>query len=134
MFPETAEKAFIREKQRREEDDEDEGGDAEGDIGMQTESEEESGKDKVGEFPRAESAEEKVERKRENECGHDGAEADAGKVDRPIRGGEHKCGEKTGDAPVEELSSQEIDAENGKGPEKNRPELESGDRVAENGD
>ena len=134
LFPETAEKILVGEEERREEDDEDEGSDAKSDIGMQPEPEEESGEEEVTEFPRAQSAEEEVERESEDEGGHDGAEADAREVDRPIGGGQHERGEDADDAPVKKLSPEEIDAENGQSPEKNRPEFESEDGVAENGD
>lgn len=101
---------------------------------MQTQSEEKPGKDEIMEFFRAEAAEEEVERESEDERGHDGPEADAGKVDRPVGGGQHECGEEADDAPVKELSPEEIDTENGQRPKKDRPELESGNGVAENRD
>jgi len=134
LFPETAEKIFVGEEERREEDDEDEGSDTESDIGVQPEPEEEPGEEEIAEFPGAQSAEEKVERESDDEGGHDGSEADAGEVDRPVGSGQHESGEDADDAPVKELSSEEVDAEYGQRSEKDRPKLEPGDGVAENRD
>ena len=134
MLPEAPEEILVGEEERRQEDDQDERRDAEGDIGMETETEDQSGNQEITEGAGAQSAEEEIEGKRQEESRHYGAESDAREIDRPVRGRQHKRREDAGCSPVEEFFAEEIDAEDGQRAEENRPELESGDGIAEEGD
>lgn len=76
MLPEALEEMFIREKQCRQKKDEDERCDTEGDVGMESKAEDESGPEEVELFLRAKATEEKEEGEREEKGCHDGAETD----------------------------------------------------------
>lgn len=101
---------------------------------MQPETEYEAGEKEVRQASRPQSAEEKVERKRKEERGHDGAESDARKIDGPVRGRQHKGCNKTSSTPVEEFFAEQVEAERRQCPENDRPELEAGDGVSKERD
>ncbi len=129
VFPIELQKSSVGSYASERRDDEDEGRHAEGNIGVETETEDESGKEERNETFGAESAKEKVEGKREKERYHDGAKADTGKVDRPV-GKRHEKSGKERDAPlVPEFFREEIDAEDGECPENGREEFERGDAI-----
>ena len=101
VFPKAFQEFFIREQERREKQDEDERSKAERDVGVQSETENSSGKEKVAETPRPQSAEKEVKREGQEKRRHYGAEADARKIDRPVGGGEHKTGDQARSASFE---------------------------------
>lgn len=96
VLPEILEEILVREHEEREEENEDEWGETEGDIGMEPEAEEESSEDEGSEFLRPESAKEKIERERQKKGGHDSAEPDAREVDRPVGSRGDKCRDESG--------------------------------------
>lgn len=108
-------------------EDEDEGRDTEGDVGVEPETEDETAYKERDEAFGAETAEEKIEREREKEWHHDGAETDSGKVDRPVGKSDKKGGEEGNAALVPEFFCEKIDAEHGECSEERREKFECGD-------
>ncbi len=131
MSPEPPEKIFVGKNQNREKENEDEWSEAKGDIGMKTETKQESSEEKRKDFPGAKSAEEKIEGEGEKEGCHDGSESDAREIDRPVGGGGDECRDDPSETTFEKLPGEESDAESGQSAENSRPELECGDIVAE---
>ncbi len=124
MFPETTEEGFVGERQEGEEEDQDERGEPEGYIGVESGPEEETRKEEGKEFPGPESAEEEEEGKGKQERDHDRPEADAGEVDRPVGGRREEGGDEGGVAALEELPGEEADAEDCERTEDDRGKLE----------
>ena len=130
VLPEATEEFLVREHEDREENDEDEGRDPKGDVGMEAGPKDETRQEKVAEPMGAKPAEEAIEGKSEEKGRHDGPKADAGEVDSPIRGSQHKSRDEGWATPVEELTGEEVEPEDGKGTKEDRCELESGDGIA----
>lgn len=130
VFPIELQKSSVGYYASERRDDEDEGRYAEGDIGVEAETEDESGKEERNETFGAESAEEEIEGKREEKRHHDGAKADTGKVDRPVGKGEEESGKERDPALVPEFFREEIDAEDGERSENGREEFERGDAIS----
>lgn len=84
LFPVASEEFFVGEHEHRQEDDEDERRHTEGDIGVGSEAENESGDQEVRPFAGAEASKKEVKGKGKEEGYHNGSEADAGEIDRPI--------------------------------------------------
>ena len=97
---------------------------------MNTDSENESGKKEIPPQASAESSEEEVEGKSEDKGNHDGPEADAGKVNGPVGGSEHKGAQEASYVSVKELFPEEIHTEHAKSAKENRGEFEPRKRVA----
>lgn len=132
VLPEATEEFLVRKHEDREENDEDEGRNPESDVGMEAGPKDETRQEKVAEPMGAKPAEEEIEGKSEEKGRHDGPKADAGEVDGPIRGSQHKSCDEGWATPVEELTGEEVEPEDGKGTKEDRCELESGDGIAKN--
>ncbi len=130
MLPESSEELLVGEHEDWEEDDEDEGGDPESDVGVEPCPKDEARDEKISETMGAEASEEKVKGKGEEKRRHDGPKADTGEVDGPVRGSEHKGGNDAGTTSMVELASEEVEAEDREGAKENRGELESSDGIA----
>jgi hypothetical protein len=131
VLPESPKELLVAEHEDREEDDEDEGGDPESDVGVESCPKDEARDEKISETMGAEASEEEVKGKSEEKRRHDGPKADPGEVDRPVRGSEHKSGNDAGTTSMVELTSEEVEAEDGEGAKENRGELESSDGIAQ---
>lgn len=70
---------------------------------METETEDESSVSKIADFSRTETAEEEIERKCQDESGHDGPEADAGEIDGPVGSSQHESSQEPGSFAVEKF-------------------------------
>lgn len=110
MLPEATEEFLVRKHEDREKNDEDKGGDPKSDVGMETSPKDEARQQKVAEPMGAKPSEEEIERKSEEKGRHDGPKADAGKVDGPIRGGEHKSRDEGRATSMEELAGEEVES------------------------
>lgn len=131
VLPESSEELLVGEHEDGEEDNEDEGGDPESDVGVESCPKDEARDEKISETMGAEASEEEVKGKSEEKRRHDGPKADPGEVDGPVRGSEHKSGNDAGTTSMVELTSEEVEAEDGEGAKENRGELESSDGIAQ---
>lgn len=131
VLPESSEELLVGEHEDREEDYEDEGGDPESDVGVESCPKDEARDEKISETMGTEASEEEVKGKSEEKRRHDGPKADTGEVDRPVRGSEHKSGNDASTTSMVELTSEEVEAEDGEGAKENRGELESSDGIAQ---
>lgn len=111
VLPETFQEFLIGQHKGGEKYDQNEGGDAEGDIGMKSQAKDSASDEEITEAVRAQSAEEEVEGKSQEKGRHDGSEADAREVDSPVGGGEHESSQESGTFAVEELAPEQVDAE-----------------------
>jgi len=134
VFPVALQKFPVGRHTTERHDDEYERRNAEGDIGVEAETEDESAYEKREKTFGAKRAKEKVKRKRKNERYHDGAKADPREVDCPVGKGDEKGGKEGDAAFLPELFGEEIDAENRECPEYCREEFERGDVRAEEKD
>lgn len=100
--------------------------DAEGDIGMKPESENETGKGKIKKTFGSDTSKEKIEREGEYGWHHDGTKTDAREIDAPVGDCEKKCCDQCNRTFAPELPGNEIDAEDGKCAEDCRPEFQCG--------
>lgn len=83
MLPKALEEIFVRQNEERKDGDQDKGGQAISDIGMKPDTKDQSGNKESAKTFGAETLEEEIKSKREEERHHDGPEADSGKVDGP---------------------------------------------------
>lgn len=131
MLPEALEEVFVGEDEEGEKRDEDEGRQAIGDVGVDADAEDETGKQEGADALGTEALPEEVKSEGEEAGHHDGPEADPGEIDGPEGCGQEKGGNETRSTALEEFFPEEVDAEDGEGPKDSRPELEHRDRVAE---
>lgn len=130
MLPEATEEFLVRKHEDREENDEDKGGDPKGDVGVESSPKNESRQEEITETMSAKSSEEEIEGKSKEKGCHDGPKADAGEVDGPVRGGEHKSRDEGRATSMEEFTGEEVESEDGKGTKEDGSELETGDGIA----
>lgn len=124
LFPEIPDKMFLGDEQEKQKSDDDGRGDAESDIGVEAQPENESGENEIGIFFGPQSLEQEIGRKSKNHRHHDGAETDAGEIDRPIGKGGQIGADESGPLTAENFFRKQIDSENRERAEQNRRELE----------
>lgn len=134
VFPEAFQEFFVGEYEGREEDDEDERGNPEGDVGVEAKAEDETGKKEITQPMCSQSSEEEIKGKGQDKGDHDGPEADTGKVDGPVGSGEHEGRKEAGSSAMEELSGEQGNTEDREGTEENGGEFQAGDGVADEPD
>ncbi len=117
VLPKSLEEIFVGKNQNRKKENEDEWCETKRDIGMETETEEDSCKKERKDFPGAKSAKEKIEREGEEEGRHDGSEADTREIDRPVGGGSDKGCDDSRETAFEEFPGEESDTERGESAE-----------------
>lgn len=130
MFPKPFIKFLVGQEEGREENQEHEWGNTESDVGMNTNSENESGEEKITPQAGTESSKEEVEGKSEHEGNHDGPEANAGKVNGPVGGSEHKSAEEAGHFAMKQLFAEEIHTKYPERSKENRGKFEPRKSIA----
>lgn len=111
VFPVSFQERLIGKKQGWKEKNEYERGDAHRDIRVEAEAKYHTRDEKIMQASGSQSSEKEVKGKSQDKCRHDGAEADARKVDRPVGCGKHEGTDNADSAPMEELFPEEVYAE-----------------------
>lgn len=127
MLPVALEKILVGHHEEWYEENENEWRETEGDIGMEAETEYESGKKKIDQLSGPQPAEEEIKGEGEEKRCHDGAESDTGEIDGPVGCGGDKSRYQTRETPLEEFPGEKSDPEGGQGSEDGRPEFECRD-------